>query len=121
MPGHIGNAADGSAGVYTTQHIAQQFTYTLDASSNLAASSDYVAVLHFAGKPLASVPLITLCGSIACATVCKMKGHSRAIVTHGPPTACPFIIFRYRRRLGFHCTSKTAQVSVSEECADCLY
>lgn len=52
VPGHISNAAYGAAGVYTTQHIAQQFTYTLDASSNLAASSDYVAVLHFAGKPL---------------------------------------------------------------------
>ena len=73
VPGHISNAADGAAGVYTTQHIAQQFTYTLDASSNLAASSDYVAVLHFAGKPLASVLPVIVCISIARATVFDTK------------------------------------------------
>ena len=64
MPGHISNAADGSAKLYNTWHIAQQFTYMLGASNGLAASSNYVAVLHFAGKPLAA-PLLTFRRSIA--------------------------------------------------------
>ena len=51
----ISNAADGSAGLYTTWHIAPQFTYTLGAGNGLAAGSDYMAVLHFAGKPCASL------------------------------------------------------------------
>ena len=60
VPASISNAADGSAGLYTTWHIAPQFTYALSTSSGLAASSDYVAVLHFAGAPCASLLLLTV-------------------------------------------------------------
>ena len=90
MPGHISNAADGSAGLYTTQHIAQQFTYTLDSTNGLVASSDYVAVLHFAGKPLASVLLVTVCGSIAGATVCNAKKIQSGDCDSLPACSMPF-------------------------------
>ncbi len=49
--GNIGNAADGSAGVYRTYHSAQAFTYTLGPENGLLPNTDYVAVLHFAGRP----------------------------------------------------------------------
>ena len=74
VPVSISNAADGSAGLYTTWHIAPQFTYTLGASNDLMVSSDYVAVLHFAGKPLASVPLVTVCGRNC---MCHSVRHER--------------------------------------------
>ena len=48
--GNIDNAADGSAGVYRTYHSALEFTYTLGPENGLAPSTDYVAVLHFAGQ-----------------------------------------------------------------------
>ena len=70
VPVSISNAADGSAGLYTTWHIAPQFAYVLGVSNGLAASSDYVAVLHFAGKPSASLLLIA-CHSIA--SVCQSQ------------------------------------------------
>ena len=50
QPGSIANAADGSAGVYRSYHNAPEFTYTLGASNGLAPSTDYIAVLHFAGE-----------------------------------------------------------------------
>ena len=77
MPVSISNAAGGSAGLYTTWHIAPQFTYTLGASNDLVASSDYVAVLHFAGKPLASVSLVTVCGkNCRCQSVRRERTQS---------------------------------------------
>ena len=48
--GNIANAADGSAGVYRSYHSAPMFAYTLGPENGLAASTDYVAVLHFAGE-----------------------------------------------------------------------
>lgn len=48
--GNIDNAADGSAGVYRTYHSALEFTYTLGPENGLIPSTDYVAVLHFAGE-----------------------------------------------------------------------
>ena len=48
--GSIANAADGSAGVYRTCHNAPEFTYTLGVANGLEPSTDYIAVLHFAGE-----------------------------------------------------------------------
>ena len=50
--GSINNAADGSAGVYRSYHIAPEFTYTLGPANGLSPSAGYEAVLHFAGECL---------------------------------------------------------------------
>ena len=91
VPGHISNAADGSAGLYNTWHIAQQFTYMLGASNGLVASSDYVAVLHFSGKPLA-VHVLTFCRSIA--YIYAKQRDTAGHVADCPDAAWPIIVPR---------------------------
>lgn len=108
VPVPISNAADGSAGLFTTWHIAPQFTYTLGVSNGLAASSNYVAVLHFAGVPCAY--LLAHCLPQHCVRVSARKGHSQAFVTPCLAAACPVIVSRYRSRYGWCSQSKTGQV-----------